>query len=463
MLNLTTYTKEFKRNISLALPIILGLLGHTLVGLIDNVMVGKLGTAELAAASLGNSFLFIAMSVIFGYSSGITPLVAAADSTGNKNEIKSVLKNGLFLLTILSVILLLGVFCAKPLLHKMNQPTEVVELAIPYLNIVSLSLIPLAIFQAYKQFADGLSQTKYSMIATIVANALNVLLNYLLIYGEFGFPELGVVGAAYGTLISRVVMVAVILILLVRNEKFKVYFTSFFKEKILKGMLRRINKLGFPSALQMFFEFGIFTTAIWLSGTLGKNPQAANQIALNLSSFTFMFAMGLGIVGIIRVGNQYGINDFISLRRVAISLFLLIFILDIIFAIGYMLLNHVLPKLYLDTNDIVNAIDNAEVIAITSKLLIVAAFFQIFDGMQAVVLGVLKGMQDVKIPTIIVFIAYWLVAFPICYYLGIHLNYGSEGIWVGLLTGLAFSAILLLVRFQVITKKMIKSNITITQ
>lgn len=460
MLKLTPYTKEFKRNFSLAYPIILGLLGHTLVGLVDNIMVGKLGTAELAAASLGNSFLFIAMSVIFGYSSGITPLVAAADSLGNKKEIKSVLKNGFFLLTILSVLLLVAVFCARPLLYNMSQPQEVVELAIPYLNVVALSLIPLGIFQAYKQFADGLSQTKYSMIATIIANVLNVFLNYILIYGMWGFPELGIVGAAYGTLISRVFMVVIMFVLLYRNERFKEYFNNFFKEKILKSILRRINKLGFPSALQMFFEFGIFTAAIWLSGTLGKNPQAANQIALNLSSFTFMFAMGLGIVGIIRVGNQYGLNDFVNLRRVAISLFLLIFILDVIFAIGYMLLNEVLPKLYLDTNDLVNAADNAEVIAITSKLLIVAAFFQIFDGMQAVILGALKGLQDVKIPTVIVFIAYWVIAFPMCYYLGIHLNYGSEGIWIGLLIGLGFSAILLFVRFQLVTKRMIKTILT---
>jgi MATE family multidrug resistance protein len=458
VIQLNQYTKEFKRNFSLAFPIILGLVGHTLVGLVDNIMVGKLGTAELAAASLGNSFLFIAMSVILGYSSGITPLVAAADSSGNKTEIKSVLKNSILLLTVLSVVLVGIVFLAVPLLYHMDQTVEVVDLAIPYLNVVLISLIPLAIFQAFKQFADGLSQTKYSMIATIIANALNILLNYILIYGVWGFPELGIVGAAYGTLISRIFMVVIMFGLLYRNEKFKHYFIDFFKEKILKSIIRRINKLGFPSALQMFFEFGIFTAAIWLSGTLGKNPQAANQIALNLSSFTFMFAMGLGIVAIIRVGNQYGVRDYKNLKRIAISVFMLIFILDIVFAIGYMLFNEWLPLLYLDTNDPINAIDNLEVIAITSKLLIVAAFFQIFDGMQAVVLGALKGLQDVKIPTVIVFIAYWVIAFPICYYLGIHLDYGSEGIWVGLLIGLAFSAILLLIRFHLITKKMIRET-----
>lgn len=455
---LTQYTKEFRRNTALALPIILGFLGHTLVGLIDNIMVGKLGTAELAAASLGNSFLFIAMSIILGYSTGITPLVAAADSSNNKQEIKGILKHGLILMVILSVVLTIVVYLARPILHNMKQSEEVVSLAIPYLNVVVLSLIPIGFFQVFKQFSDGLSQTKYSMIATIIANVMNVVLNYLLIYGVWIFPELGIVGAAYGTLISRVVMVIVLYALLRKKAKFKPYFANYLKEKVLKKTARRINKLGFPSALQMFFEFGIFTAAIWLSGTLGKNPQAANQIALNVSSFTFMFAMGLGVVGIIRVGNQYGTKNYADLRRIAISLLLLIFILDIIFAIGFMLFNNFLPKLYLNANDVTNAVDNTEVITITAKLLIIAAFFQIFDGVQAVILGVLKGLQDVKIPTAIVFVAYWIVAFPICYYLGIHLNYGSEGIWIGLLIGLAFSAVMLLVRFQLITKKLIKAK-----
>ena len=179
---LQTYTKEFNRNLQLAWPIILGLLGHTVVGLVDNIMVGKLGTGPLAAVSLGNSFLFIGMSVILGFSTGITPLVAASDSTNNTKEGKSVLKNGLLLVTGLGVLLTLIIFFIRPLLYHMKQTEEVVKLAIPYLNIVALSLIPLAVFQAFKQFADGLSQTKYSMWATIIANVLNVVLNYVLIY-----------------------------------------------------------------------------------------------------------------------------------------------------------------------------------------------------------------------------------------------------------------------------------------
>jgi len=437
----------------LAWPVILGLLGHTIVGLVDNVMVGKLGTAPLAAVSLGNSFLFMAMSIILGFSTGITPLVAAADSTNNFKEGKSVLKNGILLVTSLGVLLTIIIFCVQPLLYEMKQTEEVVELAIPYLNIVALSLIPLAAFQALKQFTDGLSQTKYSMWATVIANILNVLLNYVLIYGIWIFPELGIVGAAWGTLISRIVMAIVMFLFIAKKEKFLVYFDDLWNEKIVKSTIKTLNKIGFPSALQMFFEFGIFTAAIWLSGTLGKNPQAANQIALNLSSMTFMFAMGLAVVATIRVGNQFGLKDFSELRRIARSLFLLILILDVIFALFFLVFNEFLPTIYLDVNDIENKIDNTEVISISAKLLIIAAFFQLFDGIQAVVLGALKGMQDVRIPTFITFVAYWVIAFPISYYFGLLAGYGSQGLWVGLLVGLAASAGLLLWRFRVVTNR----------
>ena len=450
---LKNYTIEFKRNLQLAWPIIVGLLGHMMVGVADNVMVGKLGTAELAAVSLGNSFLFLAMSFILGYSTVITPLIAAADSTHNIKEGRSVLKNSLIVLTVLGFLTLSILFFAKPLMQLMQQPKEVVELAIPYFNLVAYSLVPLAVFQVFKQFADGLSETKYSMKATLYANALNVLLNYLLIYGIWIFPEMGIEGAGVGTLVSRVVMAILMYELIYKKEKFRAYFVDLWKEKIVKQTILKINKLGFPSSMQMVFEFGVFTAGIWMAGTLGKNPQAANQIALNLASITFMFAMGLAVVATIRVGNQYGLKDFKELRRIAISLFLLIFILDVLFAIFFMIFNEFLPSLYLDADDSINQIDNTEVIAITAKLMIIAAFFQLFDGMQAVVLGALKGMQDVAIPTAITFVAYWVIAFPICYFAGLKLGYGSQGIWWGFLIGLGASSLMLIWRFQWVTTK----------
>ncbi|PCJ98340.1 MAG: MATE family efflux transporter [Flavobacteriaceae bacterium] len=449
------YTKEFRYNLQLSFPVILGLLGHTFVAFADNIMVGQLGTAELAAVSLGNSFVFIAMSIGIGFSTAITPLVAEADAAGEKTNAKRALKHGLVLCTVLGLSLFGLIMLSKPLMYLMEQPPEVVALAIPYLNLVAFSLVPLVIFQGFKQFLDGLSQTKYPMYATIIANVVNIVLNYLLIFGAFGFPQLGIIGAAIGTLVSRVIMVAFIWLLLKKKQKFHDYVTGFNFRKIEKSVMKKIIALGFPSALQMLFEFGIFTAAIWLSGVLGTNSQAANQIALNLSSMTFMVGMGLGVAAMIRVGNQKGLKNFTDLRRIAFSIFFLTLILEIVFAILYLIGRHWLPTIYLDVDDVANAMDNTEVIYLAAKLLLVAAFFQISDGIQVVVLGALRGLQDVKIPTVITFIAYWLIGFPISFYLGLYTSYESTGIWIGLLVGLTASAIMLYIRFNYLTKKLI--------
>ncbi|MEP2240304.1 MAG: MATE family efflux transporter [Maribacter sp.] len=449
------YTKEFRYNIKLSVPVILGMLGHTFVQLADNIMVGQLGTAELAAVSLGNSFVFIAMSLGIGFSTAITPLVAEADGAGLKENAKSALKHGLLLCTVLGLTLFGLILLAKPIMYAMKQPIEVVELALPYLDLVAFSLVPLIIFQAFKQFSEGLSQTKYPMYATIVANVINIVLNYLLIFGTFGFPEMGIVGAAIGTLVSRFFMVIYLWFILKTKEKFTYYVTGFNFSKIEKAVMKKIIELGFPSSLQMFFEVGIFTSAVWLSGVLGKNAQAANQIALNLSSMTFMFGMGLGVTAMIRVGNQKGLANFKELRRIAQSIFFLTFLLEILFAALFLIGRHWFPSLYLDIEDMTNFADNTEVLVIAAELLLVAAFFQISDGVQVVVLGALRGLQDVKIPTLITFISYWLIGFPVSYYLCLHTDLKSTGIWIGLLTGLTASAIMLYIRFNYLTKKLI--------
>ncbi|CAL2076187.1 MATE family efflux transporter [Tenacibaculum sp. 190524A05c] len=457
-MKLSNYTSEFKYNWKLAAPVMLGMLGHTFVSFVDNIMVGQLGTAELAAVSLGNSFMFIAMSLGIGFSTAITPLIAEADAAENFNKAKSTFKHGLFLCTTLGILMFLMVFFSKPLLYFMKQPVEVVELAIPYLDLVAFSLIPLIVFQAFKQFSDGMSMTRYPMYATIVANVANVLLNYLLIFGKFGFPKMGIIGAAYGTLLSRFIMVIYLWWLLTQKDRTKKLVTNIKLFVLDSVMLKKIIGLGAPSAMQMFFEVAIFTAAIWLSGLLGKNPQAANQIALNLSSMTFMVAMGLSVAAMVRVGNQKGLKNYIELRRIAFSIFLLGVLLAIGFAIIFFLFHKSLPNIYVDLNDAKNYADNMEVIKIASTLLIAAAFFQISDSIQVMVLGALRGLQDVAIPTLITFIAYWLIGFPVSYFLGKEEAYGSFGIWLGLLAGLTSASILLFLRFNYLTQKLIKTK-----
>ena len=452
---LSDYTKEFHYNLRLAFPVILGMLGHMFVSFADNVMVGQLGAAELAAVSLGNSFFFIAMSLGIGFASAITPIVAEADSAKNPVGVKNALKHGLILCGLLSGILYSLMLLAKPVMRNMDQPLEVVDLAIPYLDIIAISIIPLVIFEALKRFSDGLSNTKHPMYATILANIINVVINYLLIFGSFGFPKLGIIGAGIGTLISRVIMVIFLWIIFTKNKRFKLYVTKIkFKITNIK-IFKKITDIGLPSAFQMLFEVGIFTAAIWMSGVLGKNYQAANQIAFNLSAMTFMVGIGLGVAATIRVGNQKGLSDFVSLRKIAFSIFLLTALIEIIFALMFFILKDWLPTLYLDTENISKTIENGEVILIASKLLLIVALFQIFDGLQVVILGALRGLQDVKIPTLITFIAYWLIGFPICFYLGLYTPLKSIGIWIGLLISLSVSSILLYLRFNYLSKKLI--------
>ena len=432
----------------------LGQLGHVLVGLVDNLMIGQLGPAPLAAVSLGNSMVFIALSLGIGFSFAITPLIAEADGAGDIQKGRSYFHHGAILCTINGILLFIALLIAKPVLYYLDQPPEVVELAIPYLNIVAFSMIPLMIFQAFKQFADGLSQTKYAMYATLIANVVNVVFNYLLIYGIWIFPRLELEGAAIGTLISRFFMLWFVWEILRRKKKFAEYFKWGKKESLNSDVFKRLLNLGFLTALQMLFEVGIFTATVFLAGLLGTNPQAANQIALNLVSMTFMIAVGLGVTATIRVGNQKGLANFKDLRRIAMSTFLLVFLIEAVFALGFILLKDWLPTFYLD---------NVEVILLAAQLLVIAALFQLSDGLQVVILGALRGLQDVRIPTIICFISYWIIGFPVSWYFGKAENLGSMGIWLGLLAGLSASALMLYIRFHYLSKKLILQESNLAQ
>ena len=454
-MNLSNYTREFGTNLKLAYPVIVGMLGHTVVQLIDNIMVGQLGTAELAAVSLGNSFVFVAMSLGIGFSTAITPMIAESFGAKNHNKVRYIFVHGLILCFGLGVVLASLVLWAQPLLSQMGQPDEVVALAKPYLFWVALSLVPLVGFQGLRQFAEGLFQTRLAMYATLMGNVINVLLNYLLIFGLHGFPELGVEGAALGTLFSRWTMVLFMAINVKNKKGFKRYNRKLFRVKLKKSLFKRIFSLGLPSALQMFFEVTFFTSAIWMSGLLGKNPQAANQIALNLSSMTYMVAIGVGVTAMIRVGNEKGRGDFTALRRVAVSTFLLIFLMSSLFCLFFIATHDLLPWLYLDGNAPEISSDVNEVVEIASNLILIAAFFQIADGLQAVVLGSLRGIQDVIIPAFLIFISYGAIGFPISYYLGLNTEWATYGIWIGLLTGLILSALLLVLRFQYLSQKLV--------
>ena len=250
------------------------------------------------------------------------------------------------------------------------------------------------------------------------------------------------------------------LIVLIRYHKHLSYYIyGIWQMAYSKIQMRKLFRLGFPSALQMLFEVAFFTSAIWVCGLLGKNEQAANQIALNISSMTFMVAMGLSVAAMIRVGNQKGLGAFVDLRRIAKSVFLLTLLIDIVFAVIFILAKDAFPWLYLESS---TAADVVEVATIASSLFLVAAFFQIFDGAQVVALGALRGLQDVIIPTWICFASYGLVGFTTMVYLGLYTPLGAFGVWIGLLSGLVASSLLLYLRFLYQTNKLIRNNGTTT-
>ena len=449
------YKGDFRNNVILALPIMAGQLGQITVNIVDNLMVGHLGAEALAAISFSIAIFIVFFIVGMGISFALPPLVSKAQGGGKSRRISVYFKHSLVINVLYAIFSIALVELLIPWMPYMGQNPDVVLLAQPYLRIAIWSMIPMMLFQTLRCYADGMSETLAPMIAMLIGNVFNVIFNYILIYGKMGFPAMGVTGASLGTFISRFIMLFVMIVLLIywkdlwsniKNADYKKYQNLVFK---------KVLSLGIPSSLQMFFEVIFFTAAIWLSGFLGKNEQAANQIALNLSSMTFMFAMGLGVTAMIRVGNQKGKNDFFKLREVAHSIFVLIFIFDVLFCLLFLLLHNLLPWIYLDGSNVLEFADVNEVVQIASTLLIVSAFFQISDGLQAVVLGALRGLQDVNIPAWITFFSYGIFGFPIAYYLGIYTDLATTGIWIGLLSGLSSSALLLFIRFRYLTNNLI--------
>ncbi|NDK56392.1 MATE family efflux transporter [Pontibacter fetidus] len=445
-MNTEAYKDHFAKNFTLAYPVVLSQLGHILVSVFDSLMVGQIGTVPLAAASLGNSIFMITMVFGLGVSFSITPLIAAAEGRKNYTRISLLLLNGLISNFILGILLFLAGYFASPYISFLNQPAEVVKLATPYINVLFFSMVPLMIFQAFKQFAEGLSFTKQSMYITIVANLLNIVLNYLLIWGKLGFPEMGMIGAAWATFISRVVMAIMMAGWVLYAKRFEI-FRHFLRLRHLSVIhMYRIFKLGLPISGQMIFEMGAFSFSAIMIGWLGTKQLAAHQIAINVASVTYMMASGIAAAATIRVGNQKGLGNYRSMQMAGNSSFAMGALFMMASGLLMVAANRFIPMLYIDDQD---------VIQIASTLLIIAALFQISDGVQVVGLGALRGLEDVRIPGVISLIAYWVIGLPVGYVLGFKLGFGVNGVWAGLLVGLSVAAILLFFRFRKLTNQLV--------
>jgi len=438
--------KHIVSTFQLAYPVIIGQLGIIMMGVVDSLMVGKLGAAPLAASSLGGSSAFIVLIIGIGVTYAVTPLVAIAVGAGKFEDCGIYFRQSLLVNSILSIIIVVIIYFAADLIQYFDQPQEVQNQAADYMRIIGFSSIPLLLYQSYKQFIEGLSVMRPAMIITLIANLVNVFANWLLIYGNLGFPALGLNGAGWATFASRAFMALALMGFVMNNKFFKKYDVSFHFKSINWTVIKKILSLGLPSGIQYFFEVGAFSFAVIMVGWLGTAQLAAHQIAINLASISFMAVLGISVAGSIRVGNAVGMKDIAETRRAGFTASLLG--ASIMFGAGviFILLRNFLPTLY---------VSDEVVISYASSLLVIAALFQISDGTQAVGIGILRGLTDVKFPTAITFIAYWIVGLPVGYLLGFTFKLGVQGVWIGLLLGLTTSAILLTLRFNSRSKQVI--------
>lgn len=435
---LQIYLQDIKETLLLGYPIIIAQLGIVLMGVADTIQVGEIGAAPLAASGIANSTFFLVIIIGIGILSIISPLLATAKSQDENEQCSLLLTNALRVSVWIALLTILVLFFLTFNFNWFNQKPEVEVLAIPYLYIITISALPMMLFIAARNFTDGLSYTKISMWITFIGVFLNVFLNWVLIHGKLGLPALGLNGAGYATLLTRIFMTVAILYYIFQTKVFEAYLVNFSIRNYHSAITTKILQLGIPAGMQYFFEMAAFVGAAMMAGWIGVHQLAAHQIAINLSAITYMMASGLASAGAIRVGDAQGENSREKTLRAGTSAFVLATLLMTVACLVFIFLNYFLVGLY---------ISDVKVVEIAVILLIIAGFFQLSDGIQCVALGALRGLQDVNIPTFITLFAYWVVGIPFGYFLSFYLQMNVYGIWIGLSVGLTVSAVLLTTRF----------------
>lgn len=431
---------------ALAGPVIVSQLGHTLVQTADTIVVGKFaGTIPLAAVSLVHSVFIVVMVIGLGISYGLTPLIARANGEGDREACGKLLSSS-FWLNITTAMVLFGVvyFGSVYAVEHLDQDPQVVETAKPYLLVLMFSIIPLMAFNTFKQFAEGLGFTRQAMNITIWGNVINIILAIVFVKGMFGIKPMGIVGVGYATLIDRILMMLAMSFYVLRSKRFSVYTKSFTFFHTDLSRIKSIFKIGAPIAMQYVFEVGSFAAASIIAGKIGAVEQASHQVAITLVSMTYMMASGIASAATIKTGHSYGRQNMPRVKKFATVSYHIVILFMLFCALIFAVFNQYLPRIISD--------DQA-VITVSAQLLIIAGIFQLFDGTQVVGLGVLRGMGDVNVPTLITLIAYWIVGIPAAYLLGIHFDIGVQGIWYGLALGLLTSSILLYMRYRSIIRR----------
>ncbi len=430
---------EAYKTIRLAVPIIIGELAQMSLHLVDTAMVGAISYKHLAAAALVMNAVNIPFVIGIGMTMSVSQMVSMANGRRDDQQVSHYLFNGFFLCTVFAILISLAlVFCRRILFH-LGQDPEVAVLAYPFMLMVGISIIPMLLFMTLKQFTDGLEYTRTAMILSLGALPLNTFLNWLFIYGNWGFPRMELRGAGLATLITRTLIFLVLGAIILKHGTFRRYRKVSRRQWKLNGRtMMELLHIGIPSSLQLGMEVSAFAVSGIIIGTIGAVAQAAHQIALSCASFTFMVSMGLSQAGSIRVSNAYGRSDWNQIRIIGRSTLITALIYGSFCACCFILLRWQLPGLF-------NR--NPEVVHLASILLLFAAVFQISDSTQAIGAGLLRGIKDVRIPTLLITIAYWVIGLPAGYLLAFHYHMKSPGIWLGFIAGLTMASVLLLMRF----------------
>jgi len=440
---------HIKNTIYLAWPLVITQVGYIITGMVDTVFLGKIGPAEQAACILSNNLYILLLVFGIGVSYATTPLVTSANQNMDLLKKASLFKNSIFLNVSVSIICFIVLFLSSGLLKYMHQPEDVIKLAVPFFNVLIFSMIPISLFFTCKQYCEGLSNTRMALFISIIGNVINIILNYLLIYGKFGFPELGYIGSAWASFISRVFMGFSFLYLIFKSPVTKEISAVYNRVKINKKELFHLAKIGLNAGLQLTFEVAAFVIAGLMAGTFGKEQIDAHGIALSIAAFTYMFASGISSASSIRVGIYKAQDNWLEIKQAAFSSIKLVMLIMGGFAILFLMINNFLPKVFSSDLQIVN---------LASKLLIIAALFQLFDGIQVTIVGILRGLEDFKIPTLISLVGYWIIALPLAYWLAFILKLETVGVWIGLLVSLIFAAIVLFWRLNYLINKNLKIN-----
>lgn len=439
----TPWSKHFSSLLSLAVPVCLSNVGNIFVDLTDNYFVGQLPerTEAQAAISLSFAVYHFVLVLLIGISYGLTPIVAEAAAQGNNKFISKHLQHSLVLNLGIALILFTVLSFSSPLLEYADKPAEVTDIAIRFLNVTILSMIPLSVFFTFKQFAEGMSDTRTAMVISIAGNLLNILLNWIFVFGNWGFPKLGVMGSCWATFIARTSM-AVAMFLYVRlSLRYRAYRLRIFPEIWEWSLVRSQLKIGIPAGVMFAMEVGAFAMpAFFIPGTA---ELAAHRTALLLASMTYLVSSGLGAAATIRTGHFLGLGELRNVRRAGMSAVLIALCFMLAAAVCFILFNKQLPAIFNQ---------NADVITAAATLLLIGAAFQLFDGIQVTAQGALRGIKDTLVPGYIAFAAYWVVGLPSSYLLCVTAGLGATGVWLGFILGLIVSAGGFLWRFVYLTK-----------